>query len=48
MTLEISRHCSAEGSTPVGLCAHACNKNMLPSGAVLDIFHHPFEIESAR
>ena len=30
---EISFHCSGVGSTPVGLCAHACKRMMLPSGA---------------
>mmetsp|Transcript_9550 Transcript_9550/g.29742 ORF Transcript_9550/g.29742 Transcript_9550/m.29742 type:complete len:229 (+) Transcript_9550:174-860(+) len=28
-----SRHCSEEGSTPLGLCAHRCNKMMAPSSA---------------
>lgn len=27
------RHCSGVGSTPVGLCAHACSSTMEPSGA---------------
>jgi hypothetical protein len=29
----IWRHCSGVGSTPVGLCAHACSRNTLPEGA---------------
>lgn len=30
---EISCHCSGVGSTPVGLCAQACKRTMLFSGA---------------
>mmetsp|Transcript_7909 Transcript_7909/g.29649 ORF Transcript_7909/g.29649 Transcript_7909/m.29649 type:complete len:219 (-) Transcript_7909:3333-3989(-) len=33
MTWLICRHCSTLGSTPVGLCAHACNRKKLPSSA---------------
>ena len=33
MAALIARHCSGEGSTPVGLCAHACSKKKLPRGA---------------
>mmetsp|Transcript_21150 Transcript_21150/g.46400 ORF Transcript_21150/g.46400 Transcript_21150/m.46400 type:complete len:219 (+) Transcript_21150:234-890(+) len=35
ITEEISFHWSAFGSTPVGLCAHACNRKKEPLGAVL-------------
>lgn len=28
-----SAHCSADGSTPVGLCAHACSRKKEPLGA---------------
>mmetsp|Transcript_10048 Transcript_10048/g.42257 ORF Transcript_10048/g.42257 Transcript_10048/m.42257 type:complete len:219 (-) Transcript_10048:578-1234(-) len=30
---DIARHCSSVGSTPVGLCAHACSKKNDPSSA---------------
>ena len=30
---EISFHCSTVGSTPVGLCAHACRSTTLRSGS---------------
>lgn len=29
-TLRISSHCCGVGSTPVGLCAHACNRTIAP------------------
>ena len=34
---DIARHWSAVGSTPVGLCAHACSRNTLPSGAACGV-----------
>lgn len=39
--LEISLHCCCEGSTPVGLCAQAWNRKMLPLGASLMSFIMP-------
>ena len=40
----IARHCSGEGSTPVGLCAHAWRRKKLPGSGVVDVLHHSLKV----